>query len=522
MTTTDLVPEFKDLSFYSNPEANKPRYATLTEQFQSKFNVAPEFFSRSPGRVNLIGDHIDYCYFSVLPMALDVDVIAAVSKKPEGDNSITIVNTNPQFQEESIELPKDGEVITIDQTKFTWANYFKCGLIVAHKFILERYPELVNNGKSPLAGLNLYFDGNVPTGGGLSSSAAFCVASTLAVLRGNGIKEVSKADLTRITVVSEHYVGVNTGGMDQCASIYGGKRKALLIQFKPKLIGIPFELPIIKPHDMVFLVSNSLLESNKHETAPVNYNLRAVEAATSAEYMASKFDLKLTQDSNLSTGTLRGFLDTYYETIKGEPRWDGNDIDIGIRRLSELMQLIETEEIFTADEKIGFTTAAAAKALKLTEQQFHDRFLSLFPVRYEKLKLYQRTKHIFGDSLRVLQVLKLIQDASSTDQQKFLQEFGKLMNESQVSCNLLNNASKPGLEEICDIATKNGSFGSRVTGAGFGGSVVHLTTIDHLPQLIEALTTKYYKQHFPNITQEELDQAIVVSKPATGTCIVEL
>lgn len=521
MANVDLVPKFNDLSFYSTPDANKPRYELLRQKFHTRFNAEPEFFSRSPGRVNLIGDHIDYCYFSVLPMALDVDVIAAVSKKAAGDNSVTIANTNQQFQEETFDLPDHGEVIDIDQTKFTWANYFKCGLIVAHKFIIERYPELVNNGKSPLQGLNLYFDGNVPTGGGLSSSAAFCVASTLAVLRGNGIQDISKADLTRITVVSEHYVGVNTGGMDQCASIYGGKRKALLIQFKPKLIGVPFELPIIKPHDMVFLVTNSLLESNKHETAPVNYNLRAVEAATSAEYLAAKFDLKLVQDSNLSTGTLRGFLDTYYETIKGEPRWDGNDIDIGIRRLSELMQLIETEDIYTADEKIGFTTSAAAKALKLTEEEFHARFLNKFPVRYEKLKLYQRTKHIFGDSLRVLQVLKLIQQAG-TNQEQFLQNFGQLMNESQVSCNLLNNASTPELEEICEIATKNGSFGSRVTGAGFGGSVVHLTTTDQLPHLIEALTTDYYKQKFPKITQEELDLAIVVSKPATGTCIVEL
>lgn len=86
---------------------------------------------------------------------------------------------------------------------------------------MEKYPEKVAGGSKPLKGLYITFDGTVPTGGGLSSSAAFCVASTLAVLKANGVDSISKADLTRITVVSEHYVGVNTGGMDQCASVYG-------------------------------------------------------------------------------------------------------------------------------------------------------------------------------------------------------------------------------------------------------------------------------------------------------------
>lgn len=511
---SDLVPSFKDLSFYSDASANVARYESLLAKFNETYGSSPDFYSRAPGRVNLIGDHIDYCYFSVMPMALDADVIVAVGKNENA--RVSLANTNASFAPESVELPADGSIVDIDASKFTWVNYVKCGIIVANKFINENHPEITNNGTKPLSGLDLYYDGVVPTGGGLSSSAAICVASTLAILRGNGLTSISKEDLTRITVVCEHYVGVNTGGMDQCASIYGGKRKALMVQFVPKLVGIPFELPVIKPHELVFLVTNSLVEANKHETAPVNYNLRAVEAAISAEYLAKKFDLKLVQNSNLSTGTLRGFLDTFFEQKKGEAKWDGANLEVGIRRLTYLLELIETDEIYTADEKVGFTTEAAAKALGHTEEEFRQRFLSQFPVRYEKLKLYQRTKHIFGDSLRVLQSLKLVQEAEGNS--SFLQDFGKLMNESQVSCNLLNNASAPGCEELCQIARDNGSYGSRVTGAGFGGSVVHLTTVDRLPSLIEAVKADYYKKH--GFSEREIEQAIVVSKPATGACIV--
>lgn len=517
---SSVVPTFTDLGFYSDPLSQTERYRHVRDTFLALFHQTPDFISRAPGRVNIIGDHIDYCHFAVLPMALDNDVIGVVGKR--GDHSIVLHNTDTKFTPETVELPQNGSVVDIDQTKFTWVNYFKCGLIVAHKFIFEKYPELVDNGRKPLAGLNMLFDGNVPTGGGLSSSAAFCVASTLAVLRGNGIADISKADLTRITVVSEHYVGVNTGGMDQCASVYGEKRKALLIQFTPKLGGIPFELPVIKPNDMVFLIVNSLVESNKHETAPVNYNLRAVEVAVAAEYLAKQYGLKLAQNSNMGCGTLRGFLDTYNEQVLKQAPWDGNDIDVGIGLLKEALAVTETA--YPADKKEGFLTLEAAAYFGLSEQDFHKRFLSKFPVRYEKLKLYQRTRHVFSDSLRVLEVLKLLQNVGSTheDQQTFLTAFGKLMNESQDSCRDYNNASRAELEELCTIARANGSYGSRVTGAGFGGSVVHLTTVDKLAKLKEVLVEKYYKKHFPSITEAELEQAILDSKPATGSCIVAL
>jgi galactokinase len=54
---------------------NRSRYSLLRQQFSQRFSMDPEFFARSPGRVNLIGEHIDYALYSVLPMAIDRDVI---------------------------------------------------------------------------------------------------------------------------------------------------------------------------------------------------------------------------------------------------------------------------------------------------------------------------------------------------------------------------------------------------------------------------------------------------------------
>ena len=53
----------------------RSRYSSLRQQFYQRYNRNPDFYVRSPGRVNLIGEHIDYSLFSVLPMAIDRDVI---------------------------------------------------------------------------------------------------------------------------------------------------------------------------------------------------------------------------------------------------------------------------------------------------------------------------------------------------------------------------------------------------------------------------------------------------------------
>lgn len=448
-------------------------------------------------------------------MAIEVDVIAPFS--PSGDSTITISNTDPKFSQQTFELPQDGSLVDIDESTPSWGDYFKCGVIVAQKYILDTQPHLLDGGKKPLKGLHALFDGTVPTGGGLSSSAAFCICATLAILQVNGITEISKADLTKITVVSEHYVGLNNGGMDQCASVNGEPNKVLLILFKPELTSTPFELPKTKP-ETIFLVTNSLITANKTETAPTNYNLRVVEVAVAADLIARKFGLDVKQDSNLDTATLRGSFDAYFTQKMKLDSWDGQDIELGIKRLSEILELVES--IYPESQRDGLTTEEAAEAVGLTLEQFQSKYLTKFPVRYEKLNLYRRSKHVYSDSLRVLQTIALARNFDG-DSEKYLREFGSLMNESQVSTKELNQASAPGCDKLCALGVASGAYGSRVTGAGFGGSIVHLTTVDRLAGLIESITENYYKKQFPGITQESLDSAIVVSKPSQGACLVD-
>ncbi|KAI3404925.2 GAL1 [Candida oxycetoniae] len=492
-----IVPHLENLSFYSNEKAQKIRYTNLASRFYEDFpSTEIEFFARSPGRVNIIGDHIDYNFFPVFPMAIEVDVVVAVSTNDS--NEIVITNTkSDEFPRETIQLPSSDNEVTMNPNH-GWANYFRCALIVAHKFLLDTQTKI------SLKGMKMCFDGTVPTGGGLSSSAAFCVASTLAILYASGITQLSKSDLTRITVVSEHYIGLNNGGMDQCASVNGMPGHAMAIHFKPELKALPCKFPV---KSLTFLITNSLQVSNKHDTAPIHYNLRVVEMAIASDILAKKLDVDAAKDSNLGTSSLRSVMEAYCG------KWDGDDIDVGISNIQQMIDAVE------ALQREGYTTDEVCRELSITQEELNLRYFTKFPVKFDKLKLYQRSKHVYHESLRVLLSLKLLQDRPTLESQ-FLMQFGQLMNDSQEDLDKLNESSNAKLNEICSIALQNGSFGSRVTGAGWGGSIVHLTTIDKVPTLTQVLTDLYYKREFPAINELELKEAIIDSQPAMGSCIV--
>lgn len=184
------------------------RWNTLLQEFQRHYNHKPDFVARSPGRVNLIGEHIDYSLYNVLPMAVCVDVIIAVRAVPVSQNNaaISINNTDEaKFPGQVIRLDR-GKDIAIDATKHLWTNYLMAGLIGAIKLLEKTVPNFQLNQMEVLV------DGNIPPGGGLSSSAAFVCASALAVMQAHKYR-ATQTELMELAIVSERLVGVHSGGL---------------------------------------------------------------------------------------------------------------------------------------------------------------------------------------------------------------------------------------------------------------------------------------------------------------------
>jgi galactokinase len=506
-----IVPVAKSLKdIYTDDalEAQTGRWEHLLKQFKTNYGQDPEFVSRSPGRVNIIGEHIDYSLYSVLPMAITADVLLAVRAIEDASpDTYKIKLSNVQsdrFPSHEFDIPYSA--VEIDATVHEWTNYFKSGLRGALEILRKKY-----GADFKPKSMEVLMDGTVPAGGGLSSSAAFTSASALAVMFGNGETSVDKTQLTELAIVSERAVGVNSGGMDQSASVLSIRGSALFVSFIPSLTARPVYFPKTDP-ELSFVIAQSFVAADKHVTGPVCYNLRVVECSLAAAYLnavLNKTTKPLPSDSGPLGISIRGFHTSYFSGST-KPFEE---------QLAELITL--TKSTLT---KEGYTREEVAEVIGMTVPALNERFTSTFPVRAEKFKLRQRALHVFSEALRVLQFLSILESPAShldidsgSSTETFNKKLGDLMNETQDSCRDVYECSCPELDELCVIARKAGSYGSRLTGAGWGGCSVHLVPADKVEAVKEAWEKEYYSKL--KLTEEQKEAAVVVSRPGGGSAV---
>jgi galactokinase len=96
------------------------------------------------------------------------------------------------------------------------------------------------------------------------------------------------------------------------------------------------------------------------------------------------------------------------------------------------------------------------------------------------------------------------------------------MDGSQKSLRDLYNCSCDELNQIIEIAKRNGSLGSRLTGAGWGGCTVHLVPKPKVEVFISAMRTQYYAKKFPELSRAQLEDACFDTQPAGGACVYKV
>lgn len=489
------------------------RWNNLLTQFQATYNQPADFVARSPGRVNIIGEHIDYSLYSVLPMAITADALIAVSTKVDsasvkpGTYRIQIANVQSQrFPSHTFDIPFDA--VEIDATVHEWTNYFKSGLRGALELLRKKH----GADYKPVS-MSILMDGTVPAGGGLSSSAAFTSTSALAVMVANNETTVDKTELTELAIVSERAVGVNSGGMDQSASVFSERGSALFVSFTPSLTARPVSFPKTNP-ELCFLIAQSFVAADKHVTGPIHYNLRVVECSLAAAYLHAALNPSGTQlptDAAPLGISLRGFHDAYFAAHSDKKPASSGD------QLRALIALAEN----TLSQEEGYTREEIAAKLDLSVDELNARFTSKFPVRADRFKLRQRALHVFREALRVERFMVLLEDPSSqptgSNTEKYNKQLGALLNETQDSCRDDYECSCPEIDDICRIAREAGSYGSRLTGAGWGGCSVHLVPADKVASVKGAWEKEYYSKR--QLSAEQREAAVVESRPGSGSAV---
>ena len=259
----------------------------LKNKFKEIFGQeAKEVFSAA-GRVNLIGEHIDYCGGKVLPAALSLKCRVAV--RENGLNVMRIAATTIDYRAE-IDLSK-----TEEYKDLPWGAY-QAGVA----------DELKKAGYN-LVGCDILYDCSVPFGSGLSSSAAIEVvtAYTLAKLGGNKIDKVELAVISQ--KAENNYCNVNCGIMDQFASANGKKKHAVLLDCATlKYEHVPLDLK-----NYVLVLSNCNKPHNLRES---KYNERRAEVEFALDVL-QKNGLKVENLSQVKPWELDDFKEDLGETV---------------------------------------------------------------------------------------------------------------------------------------------------------------------------------------------------------------
>jgi galactokinase len=207
--------------------------------FRERFGRPPVLAAAAPGRVNLIGEHVDYCGGFVLPMAIERETVMAAAPRPMAGNA-PVARVHSTSFHETVELPLvPGGSLPSDTPG--WSRYVT-GVIAG---FLDR--------GTTIPSFDAVIDSTVPLGGGLSSSASLEVA-TATLLAALADHAISPLDLAVLCQRAEHdFAGVPCGVMDQCASVLARHDHLLLLDCRSlDVVQVPFHR-----HDLLVLVTNS-------------------------------------------------------------------------------------------------------------------------------------------------------------------------------------------------------------------------------------------------------------------------
>ena len=362
----------------------------LIKKFKKEFKDESglEFYF-APGRVNLIGEHIDYNGGNVFPCALDFGTYAAVKKREDKIFRMYSINFEDvgtiEFNLEKL----------VNDPKDDWANYPK-GII---KMFIE-------SGYNIDSGADIVFYGNIPNGAGLSSSASIEVLMSV-ILKNLFDLNIDMIEMVKLSQKAENnFIGVNCGIMDQFAIGMGKENNAVLLNCE------------------------------------------------TLEYSYAPFILENASIVIANTNKRRGLGDSKYNERRAACELALNDIQkagIQIKSLCDL-NLEEFEEIkkyISSEEGII------------------------------------RVRHAISENERVKNALIKLKKGD-------ISGFGKLMNESHIS--LRDDYEVTGLEldSLVEAAwEEEGTIGSRMTGAGFGGCTVSLVKDDMVDSFIKNVGKKY-------------------------------
>lgn len=310
--------------------------------------------------------------------------------------------------------------------------------------------------------------------------------------------------------------------MDQSASVMSQRGAALFVEFYPELQARPVYFPETKPA-LKFVIAQTFVKAEKQVSAAFGYNLRVVECTLAALVLNALVNppgTKLKTDASPLQQSLRGFHEAYFGLQKRDAAPEGDSPDqVLIRQFQELSQLVKDklhQQPYSLEEvaQILGTDLATLKAT----------YLHGYPTESKEFKLRDRALHVWSEAQRVVSFMDLLKNppadvGETTAGDRYNTELGKFLCESQDSCRDLFQCSVSQIDQLVQLGRSGGSYGGRLTGAGWGGCTIHLVPEDKVASVRESMMNEYYG--VDDSFKANLDTAMVVTRPGTGSTIYE-
>jgi len=466
----------------------------------------PVLVTRSAGRVNVLGTHIDHRGGSVNPVAIRHMWLVAA---PRDDDWVVARNVQAdRFPEERFRIREclpwgrkveDWGPWCLEEFRkrrgdpaITWSNYVRAAVVYL-QHLCTRPDGAVD---VPIRGMDLMFYGNIPPAVGLSSSSAVVVATAEAVVQLNALP-IAREDLVTHCGYAERYVGTHGGCSDHAAIVFG-RRDAIthLTAFPLTVDGGTL------PQGYRLVLANSLVAAEKREAARNIFNSRIAAYEIGLlmirrnfpEYAAKLEHLRDVHPDRLGVPESR-----IYEILKTLP---------GSARRSEVLRLLpgherELHRIFqTHDESVDGYRIRQVCLYGIAECLRADMVPQC--LKAGDMKRFGELMNISHDGDRVTRCIadkRLPIDNSCPDArlEALIRDLESGVPQRVEQARLWRQpggygVSVPEVDKLVDIALDTpGVLGAGLVGAGMGGCIVAVVQAEHVPRLLENFTEQYYR-----------------------------
>ncbi len=460
----------------SDDTAQKQRYIQLLKHFIESYGDKKVVITRAPGRVNIMGRHIDHRGGSINVMATDKDTVFVSSARD--DDMVNITNTDSVYPNRSFSIGEslgeqeydswlsylsDPRVKSeLENSVGDWSNYVKSAVLRA---------QFDNSMK--LCGMDMAASGTIPAAAGLSSSSSVVVSVMEAVVSLNCLN-ITDTDFINLCGEGEWFVGSRGGAGDHAAMKCGRADRIVHLGFKPFVIGDS----VAFSDKYALVVANSMLKAKKSEGSKDIFNSK-IAAYEFSFMLAKRLFPKYNFAEFRDIAKIRPYSEIY-KIVKAIPETMTRG---GIKAL--LPEYLESiGKIFDNHKDPGVYELRGVMLFGIAECVRAERCMELLEN---------------GDYKALGEMMKISHNGDRIGNPPVTDEYIDSLIESNADIAAVSGSygcSTERIDYLCDLLNStDGVLGSELVGAGLGGCVVALVEKEKAADILSVINKEYYDKY---------------------------